>query len=134
MTRTPLDTYDTIAPDMRAYLGSYGWHFNKKVYTFAVQQMKSTAGKQMPYTKEDVEAMLKTHGVELKNNVGYDAVYVASMCKADYYGSSIADDKHMALFIKDTIDDVDAADGNVMRKWYASMVGAGIPVEWAELL
>ena len=26
------------------------------------------------------------------------------MCKADYYGSSIVDEKHFALYIKDKID------------------------------
>jgi hypothetical protein len=41
----------------------------------------------------------------------YDSVYVANMCKADFLGSSIVDDVHMALYVKDVIDDPDATDG-----------------------
>lgn len=50
------------------------------------------------------------------------------MCKADYYGSSITDEKHFALYIKDTIDDEDAGDGTTMRRWYATMVANGTMV------
>ena len=56
------------------------------------------------------------------------------MCKADYFGSSITDDKHFCLFIKDYIDDEDVADGSPMRRWYATMVGNGIMVDWDEFL
>jgi len=56
------------------------------------------------------------------------------MCKADYYGSSITDEKHFALYIKDTIDDEDAADGTTMRRWYATMVSNGDMVDWEEFV
>ena len=56
------------------------------------------------------------------------------MSKADYYGSSITDDKHVALYIKDTIDDEDAADGTTMRRWYATMVANGVMVDWDDSL
>lgn len=132
--KTPLDTYDMIPPDMRVYLANYGWHFNKKAYLYAVGKMCSKEGRVTPYEKEELKAMLSQYGIELKNDVGYDAAYVASMCKADFYGSSVPDDQHLAMFVKDTLDDVDAADGVTMRRWYASMVGAGEPVYWDELL
>lgn len=119
---------------MRAYLSNYGWHFNKKAYDFAVSQMRDKEGKVKPYTKAQLDELLKLHQIDIKNDVGHDALYVATMCKADYYGSSIPDEKHLAMFVKDTIDDVDAADGTTMRRWYASMVAAGIPVDWGELL
>jgi hypothetical protein len=61
-------------------------------------------------------------------------VFVANMCKADYVGSSITDDKHVALYIKDTIDDEDAADGTTMRRWYATMVANGVMVDWDDSL
>ena len=51
------------------------------------------------------------------------------MCKADYYGSSIADEKHFALYIKE-----DAGDGTTMRRWYATMVANGIMVDWEEFV
>ena len=30
MKKTPLDVYDDIPRDMRAYLQHYGWHFSKR--------------------------------------------------------------------------------------------------------
>ena len=49
-----------------------------------------------PYTKETVENLLKANNIKLEGDVGYDAVYVANMAKADFYGSSISDDMHLA--------------------------------------
>ena len=37
-----------------------------------------------PYTKEAVENLLKVNNVKLDKDVGYDAVYVANMAKADF--------------------------------------------------
>ena len=125
---------------MRRYLQHNGWHFGKKACDWAVSMMKKknsvTGVKERvePWTKENVDEILKTNNVTIENNVGYDYVYVANMCKADYFKTSVPDKLHVALFIKDTIDDVDGADGAVMRCWYAKMVGAGIPVDWEELL
>ena len=50
-----------------------------------------------PYTKETVENLLKANNIKLEGDVGYDAVYVANMAKADFYGSSISDDMHLLL-------------------------------------
>lgn len=64
----------------------------------------------------------------------YDSVYAANMCKADFLKSSVPDEQHLALYVKDVIDDADATDGLLMRRWYAGMVAAGEPVEWDEML
>ena len=53
---------------------------------------------------------------------------------ADYYGSSITDERHFALYIKDTIDDEDAGDGTTMRRWYATMVANGTMVDWEDVI
>lgn len=129
-----LDYYDMIPPAQRAYLANNGWHFSKAAYEFAVKQMKNKDGKITPYTKSQVEEVLKLHQITLKDDLGYDAAYVATMCKSDYFGSSIVDEKHLALYIKDTLDDEDAGEGSVMRCWYAKMVSKGVPVPWEELL
>ena len=63
-----------------------------------------------------------------------EAVYVANMCKADFLGSSIIDEGHLALYVKDVIDDVDGYDGLVFNRWYADTVRKGIPVDWSEVL
>ena len=46
----------------------------------------------------------------------YDYVFVATMCKADYLGSSIKDENHLVLYVKDTIDDVDASNETTFRR------------------
>ena len=140
MEREPLDIYDDFPRAMRKYLQHNGWHFGKKACDIAVSLMEKkneATGKKEKieaWTKDQVDNLLKTHGVVVGNNVGYDYIYIANMCKADYLGSSITDEQHVALYIKDTIDDIDVADGAVMRCWYAKMVGAGIPVEWEDML
>lgn len=64
----------------------------------------------------------------------YDYVYVYNMGNNDFLGSSIPDEKHLALYVKDVIDDEDGYDGIVFNRWYADMVVLGIPVEWEEML
>lgn len=49
-------------------------------------------------------------------------------------GSSITDERHFALYIKDTIDDEDAGDGTTMRRWYATMVANGTMVDWEDVI
>lgn len=56
------------------------------------------------------------------------------MCKADFLGSSITDEKHMALYIKDVIDDEDAYDGIVFNRWYADMCYTGVAIDWEDML
>ena len=138
--RMPLDLYDEMPKDMRAYLSHNGWHFNKKACEYAVKMMKkeNPATKKLekiePYTKEQVDEMLKKYNVTLENNVGHDYCFVANMGKADYLKSSIPDEQHLALYVKDVIDDTDAGDGVTMRRWYATMVANGEVVEWEEML
>jgi len=56
------------------------------------------------------------------------------MGKADFYGSSIIDEKHLILYVKDVIDDIDAEDGIVFNRWYADMCYSGIAIDWEEML
>ena len=132
--RAALDMYDDLPKAMRKNLMHNGWHFNKSLCTFAVSLMKKHGKRLEPISKENVDKLLEQYKIQLNNNVGYDYVFVANMCKADYYGSSIIDDKHVALYIKDTIDDEDAADGTTMRRWYATMVANGISIDWDDSL
>ena len=132
--RAALDLYDDMPKAMRRYLQHNGWHFNKSLCNFVVSLMKKYGKRLEPISKENVDKLLEQNKIQLDNNVGYDYVFVANMCKADYYGSSITDDKHVALYIKDTIDDEDAADGTTMRRWYATMVANGIMVDWDDSL
>lgn len=137
--KIPLDMYDDIPDEMRMYLRHNGWHFNKKACDFAVSLMrkKNAAGKPEkiePYTKEQIDTLLTKFNITLDNNVGYDYVYVANMAKADLLKSSIMDEQHLVMYVKDVIDDYDAGDGEVMREWDAKMTSRGLIVEWADLL
>lgn len=139
-SRIPLDMYDEIPEEMKRYLRHNGWHFNKKACDFAVSLMRkknASTGKPEkiePLTKEQIDTMLTKYGITLENNVDYDYVYVANMGKCDLLKSSITDEQHLAMYIKDVIDDYDAGDGEVMRCWDAKMTSRGIPVEWDEML
>lgn len=84
--------------------------------------------------KEQVDELLKRFGVQLEDKNGYDYVYAANMCKADYLQGSVPDESHLALNIKETIDDPDAGDGELMRCWYAKTVARGIVVDWEDLV
>ena len=134
-----LDAREKFPSGMEDYLAFNGWHFNKKMCDWAVSKMyKINVAKRKefitPYTKETVENLLKANGIKLDNDVGYDAVYVANMAKADFYGSSISDDMHLAKFIKDYLDDPDGYDGIVFTRFYADCIGSGTPIIWEDML
>lgn len=85
MDRERLDARDSMPADIRAYLEKNGWSFSKKMCEFAVSRMKDRDGKKIePITKEQIDKLLKTNGIELKHDNGYDCVYVANMARADY--------------------------------------------------
>lgn len=128
-------------PAMMNYIMANGWHFGKKASDFAASCMKKRKQGSKdeeepikPYTKEEVDELLKKHNVTLEHNQLYDYVYIANKAKADYLGSSIEDEKHLALHIKDEIDDVDRKEGVIMKMWYAMMYGNGKVIPWYELI
>lgn len=140
--KTPLDTFELefMPMEMKAYLRNYGFSFSKKACEFAVGLMRKEnpatkkEEKVEPWTKEQVEEMLKKYNVTLENNVGYNHVYVANMLKNDMFKSSIADEQHLAMGVKDIIDDIDASPRLVFKKWITHMDDAGMPIEWSELM
>ena len=125
---------------MIQYLIANGWHFNEKALQFAISLMykRNPATKQKepikPYSKEEVDEILKKHGVTLENNQLCDYVYVANVAKADLMGSSIEDEKHLALYVKDEIDDIDRNDGVIMKVWYTMVYGNGKVIPWDDLV
>ena len=87
-----------------------------------------------PISKEKVDEVLDKHNIDLEYNELYDYVYVYNMGNNDFLNSSIIDEKHLALYVKDVIDDKHGYDGIVFNRWYADMVTLGIPIEWDEML
>lgn len=78
--------------------------------------------------------MLKDFGVELNNNKGYDSVYVANMCKADFLGDSVPDNQRMVRYVKNLLDDPDGYEGLVFNRFVMDCAGMGVPIIWEDML
>ena len=120
---------------MEEYLGEYGYHFNKRLFEFAVGMMKDRSGRSLqPWDKETAEKFLQNYGIQLKNGKGHDAAYVLNMARADYFGSSLPDDARLALFVKDYMDDPDGSETRAFDEFYIKTVALGIPIFFDEML
>lgn len=124
---------------MKAYLRNNGYNFNKKMCDWAVSRMykKGPNGEDMkvpPYTRESLDALLKQHNIQLLKNKGYNDVYVANMCKNDFYGSGVPGEAYLAKFVKDYIDDPDAPDGHIFCRFYSDTICGGVPIIWDDML
>lgn len=133
--RKALDDYDVYPEVMRRYLMNYGKHFNKKLYRFAVSQMRDRNGEKLkPVEIEGFRKKLEDNGITLENDVMYDGVYVYSMAMSDFMGSSIEDEKHLLLYVKDLVDDGDQQDGFLFGRFYSDCVNGGVPIEWDDMV
>ena len=83
------------------------------------------------YSKEKLDVLLQSYNIEIKNAKLHDTVYVANQCRNVFYGSSIADEKHFVLFIKDVFD---KESSFIFNRWYADMAKQGIPIEWEDMI
>lgn len=118
--------YDIKPEGFVNYLRYYGPHFNKKLCEFACSNLPKKE-----YNREKLDNLLQTNNIEIKNNKLYDYVYIANWCKSIFYGSSISDEKHLALFIKDVFE----KEGDlIFNRWYADMAKQGIPIEWEDMI
>lgn len=130
-----LDSYDTMPEAMRAYLSNYGWHFNKKLCMWAISMMRDRNKSKLSISdKEKVESVLSQYGIDISADKMYDAVYVMHMAKADFLGSSITDEAHIAKYVGDYINDPDGYDGIALTRFYADCMGKGIGIEWEDML
>lgn len=130
-----LDYYDIKPAGMGAYLSNHGYHFSKPMYQWAVSMMKDRNGAKLsPVEKQVCEDALKANGVSLKRDKGYDAPYVWMMGIADYLGSSLPDEMHLALFVKDYLDDPDGAETRAFDEFYVKTVALGIPIPWEDVI
>ena len=121
-----LTEYDIKPEAFVNYLRYYGNHFNKKLCEFACEKLRVK-----DYTKEKVDQLLKSYNITIEKAQLHDAVYIANWCKSIFYGSSISDEKHFALFLKDIFEK--EAD-LVFNRWYADMAKKGIAIEWEDMI
>lgn len=130
----------SLPEDMERYLSYYGFHFNKKLYEFAVGNMEKrnrTTGekeKLSPVQIEEFERSLRRYRVNIPENNLYDAAYLASMVDADFWGSSIEDEEHMARYIEDVLCDVDGYEGIVFSRFLADCGAKGNVIFWDRML
>lgn len=139
MYETKTGRYDEIPDGMKHYINNYGCHFNRKLYEEAVSRMykeDSEGNKERikAYSKEQVERLLEAHDIKIERNKLYDACYVACMCKADFFGKSVPDERHLAMYVKDVLDDADAEDGYVFNRFYADCMFMNNPIEWEDMI
>ena len=130
-----LDYYDILPSGMDAYLSNYGWHFSKPLCEWAVSKMRDRSKNKVTMkSKEEVDAILKRNNVEIKNDEGYDAVFVMHMGLSDYFGSSIMDELHLAMYVKDVLDDEDGYEGIALTRFLADCNAKGIPIIWEDVI
>ena len=83
---------------------------------------------------DELKSLLSKHKIEIENNDLYNALYLAAMVKADYWGSSIEDEEHLAKYIEDTLCDVDAAEGQVLARYLADCSIGGCIIYWEDMI
>lgn len=135
MNRIDLSEYDIKPIEMVNYLRYHGPHFSKRLCKFAVSLMHGKDDRPVAaYTKDEVEELLERNKITLEYKPEYDHVFVANMCRADFLGSSITDEKHLALYVKDLLQDPDGYDGLPFNRWLGDMARKGITINWEEMV
>ena len=131
-----LDYYEILPAGMEAYLAAHGRHFSKPMLEWAVGKMKDRKGnKGVVVDRKQFDEAMKAYGLMLNRDEGYyDGPYIWSMARSDYYGSSIIDDHHLALYVKDYIDDVDGNPTRAFDEFYINCIAKGIDIPWEDLI
>lgn len=88
----------------------------------------------IPSTESDLYRLLQAYDVYIDHWNLYDCLYVLNMAKADFLGSSIEDEKHLILYVKDLLDDPDGYEGLVFNRWCADLEGQDIKLNWHEFI
>lgn len=140
--KTSIEHYDIDEwpKGARKYFKTNGFHFNKKACEEAVKGLlkENPATKKLEpidaWGKEQVDDLLKRCNVTLEDNELYDYVWVANMVRSDYWKSSITDEQHLALMIKDIVDDPDQRDGFIFNRWISDRLFNGSPIDWEGLV
>ncbi len=137
--RENFTAYEIMPEALSIYLSHNGPHFNKKCCEFAISQMYKTDenGKEKdiePFEKGQVEELLRAYGIKVKYAQLEDITYVANMCKADYYEGSVPTKQHLAMYIKETLDDPDGCEGLMFNRWIADMKWLGVAIPWDDFI
>lgn len=142
MEKINLDMFDLddYPREAKKYFKNNGIHFNKRAVEYACEDLmrKNPATGKLEnidvWDKDKVDELLKKFNVKLEHSVLYDYVFVCNMARSDYWKSSIADEQHLALFVKDMVDDPDQRDGFIFNRWLSDRMFNGEPIDWDILI
>ena len=120
------------------YNERYKGHFSKKLAEWAISRMeKETANGMLEpikkHTLEEYDEFLKENKLKVAYESYYDGYYLWHMACADY-SKSLEDDKHIALFIDETINDPDCEPTAVLACFKAKMDVCGVPIFWEQFV
>ena len=126
-----------ISEERAMYEDMYHGLFSKRLAEWAISRMKTedaATGVVKPLIArkvDDVQQVLKEHKVELPDEFIYTSWYLFNMCVADY-PKTCKTDEQRALFVEETLCDVDGTPENVLDCFATKMCNAGIPIYWED--
>ena len=133
-----LDYKNKFPSGMEEYLSYYGWHFSKKMCDWATSKMYKVSNGNKQYldviNKDLFEQMLRDFGIELDYKFEYDCLYVVNMAKADFFHSSLQDERSLLLYVKDYVEDPDGYEGLPFTRFYADCIGSGVAIPWEDVI
>lgn len=130
-----MDYYEIVPAGMDAYLSNYGWHFSKAMCKWAIGNMRDRNDKELAILSyEQIDNILRNHGVKVNNDKGYDKVFVFHMGLSDYKGSSMPGESEVAKYVKDVLDDKDGYDGIAFSRFVMDCYRKGVPILWEEMI
>ena len=120
------------------YMDANKGYFSKALAEWAISHMQKENEKgelvDIKSVKlEKVNEILKAHNVEIPEESTYDAWYLYNMCLADYQ-KSLPDEKKIAEYIDETINDPDCEPTAVLACFRAKMDVLDIPIHWERFL
>lgn len=131
---TDLTQYDIKPQGMINYLRYNGPHFSKRLADWAISKMKKNGKALQPSSKQEIDRAMQSLNLSIENNILYDYVYVYNMAKADFFGSSLENDKQLAKYVKDYIDDEDGYDGIAFNRFLADCARKGLAIDWESMI
>ena len=123
-----------ISESEAQYMDAHQGHFSKALAQWAISRMRTkNEGRRLVKISavplDEVESVLREHGIEVKEESIYDAWYLYNMCLADYR-RSLPEGKDIAVFIDETINDPDCDPTAVLACWRAKMDVMRVPIHW----
>lgn len=131
---TDLTQFDKKPEGMINYLRYNGPHFSKRLADWAISKMKKNGKTLQPSSKQEIDRVMQSLNLSIENNILYDYVYVYNMAKADFFGSSLENEKQLMKYVKDYIDDEDGYDGIAFNRFLADCARKGLAIDWESMI